>query len=149
MIFYINEIYFVFLPRNIGDAVLSVQNRESAPAHLQLTELWDTQLPPDKLTKICKFLPKLNSLYTRASWLPQIPGILPPLTNLTADFDFGFYTPVLFPYLLHSGHSIRRLIPIDQVCMNMRYLCSIYILVLKPMLLIILYPLYYIRFELI
>ncbi|XP_014270322.1 uncharacterized protein [Halyomorpha halys] len=101
--------------RNIGDAVLSVQNRESAPAHLQLTELWDTQLPPDKLAKICKFLPKLNSLYTRASWLPQTPGILPPLTNLTADFDFGFYAPVLFPYLHHSGHSLRRLILIDQV----------------------------------
>ncbi|KAK9503599.1 hypothetical protein O3M35_010127 [Rhynocoris fuscipes] len=101
--------------RNIGDAVLSVQSRENAPESLALTELWDTQLPYEKLSKIAQYLPKLTTLYTRAACLLPEPNIVPPLTNLTADFDFVQYGPQFFRFLSCNGASIRRLVLIDQV----------------------------------
>ncbi|XP_014245865.1 uncharacterized protein LOC106664554 [Cimex lectularius] len=101
--------------RNIGDAILMVQSLDNAPEYLELTELWDTQLPLDKLTKLAKYLPKLSILYTRAACLPKVPPFLPPLKSLTADFDFVHYGPQLFEFLEFNGSSITRLVLIDQV----------------------------------
>ncbi|XP_073986169.1 uncharacterized protein [Rhodnius prolixus] len=101
--------------RNIGDAVISVQSRENAPESLSLTELWDTQLPFEKLTKISRYLPRLTTLYTRAACLLPEPNIVPALTNLTADFDFVQYGPQFYRFLSFNGSTVRRLVLIDQV----------------------------------
>uniref|UniRef100_T1HI11 Uncharacterized protein n=1 Tax=Rhodnius prolixus TaxID=13249 RepID=T1HI11_RHOPR len=110
-----SSISVLLLLMNIGDAVISVQSRENAPESLSLTELWDTQLPFEKLTKISRYLPRLTTLYTRAACLLPEPNIVPALTNLTADFDFVQYGPQFYRFLSFNGSTVRRLVLIDQV----------------------------------
>ncbi|BES97515.1 Hypothetical protein NTJ_10329 [Nesidiocoris tenuis] len=102
--------------RNIGDAILTVQPCLNPPASLELSELWDTQLPLEKLLRLAPHLPKLNTLYTRVACLPDVPNIIPPLTNLTADFDFGstHLNKHFIGFLQYNGSRLKRLILIDQ-----------------------------------
>uniref|UniRef100_A0A0A9YBY2 Arginine repressor n=2 Tax=Lygus hesperus TaxID=30085 RepID=A0A0A9YBY2_LYGHE len=101
--------------RNIGDAILTVKSCANSPPSLELTELWDTQLPFEKLSRLASYLPKLTTLYTRVACLPPVPNILPPLKNLTADFDFVCYNSEFFGYLQYNGAFLKRLVLIDQV----------------------------------
>lgn len=89
-----------------------------------MTELWDTQLPFEKLTKISRYLPRLTTLYTRAACLLPEPNIVPALTNLTADFDFVQYGPQFYRFLSFNGSTVRRLVLIDQV--NVQFYSAIF-----------------------
>ncbi|CAB0014789.1 unnamed protein product [Nesidiocoris tenuis] len=113
--------------RNIGDAILTVQPCLNPPASLELSELWDTQLPLEKLLRLAPHLPKLNTLYTRVACLPDVPNIIPPLTNLTADFDFGstHLNKHFIGFLQYNGSRLKRLILIDQLAIDAAYkLCN-------------------------
>ncbi|XP_075235974.1 uncharacterized protein LOC142333053 isoform X2 [Lycorma delicatula] len=98
--------------RNIGDAILTLQPYRS---QLELTDLWDMHLPPDKVLRLSSALPKLATLYTRASQLPQ--GLTPfeNLINMTIDFDFAHFGPQFTEYLSFNGSRLKKVILIDQV----------------------------------
>ncbi|KAL1132614.1 hypothetical protein AAG570_010566, partial [Ranatra chinensis] len=101
--------------RNIGDIVLEVHSLMESPSTFALTKLWDMDLPPVKLEKLSKLLPKLSHLYTRTVCLLEPPDRIPQLTDLTADFGLVHYDFRFYNFLENYGKSIRRLVLLDQV----------------------------------
>lgn len=100
--------------RNVGDAILTIKC-EKKSLKLNLTELFDTQLPHDKLLSLSETLPSLTTLYTRASFLPTELRPFPLLAALIVDFDFDLHKQVFFPFLKNNGRHLRKLTLIDQV----------------------------------
>ncbi|CAH0391021.1 unnamed protein product [Bemisia tabaci] len=99
--------------RNVGDAILTIKC-EKKSLKLNLTELFDTQLPHDKLLSLSETLPSLTTLYTRASFLPTELRPFPLLAALIVDFDFDLHKQVFFPFLKNNGRHLRKLTLIDQ-----------------------------------
>lgn len=103
----------IFCYRNIGDAILTV---EPYIPQLELTDLWDTHLPTEKLVRLSSALPDLTTLYTRASVLPRGPFGFEKLANMTVDFDFCHFGPHFTEFLTFNGKQLKKLVLIDQVC---------------------------------
>lgn len=81
---------------------------------LNLTDLWDTCLSPEKASILSAAAPQLASLYTRGSWLHSV-GSFSHLIALTVDFDFVDFSPALESYLIEHGQKLQKLVLVDQV----------------------------------
>ncbi|GLG93443.1 Uncharacterized protein GBIM_00853 [Gryllus bimaculatus] len=98
--------------RNVGDAILNM--RAAHPRlQLNLTQLWDTSLPPEKAEQMAPCTPHLSSLYTRGSWLGSLVHF-PEISSITIDFDFADFNPLLEHYLTLRGPLLRELVIVDQ-----------------------------------
>jgi hypothetical protein len=99
--------------RNVGDAILSLLDWNPSLS-LRLTDLWDTHLPDTKVDKLIEALPRLQSLYTRGTYLPKI-SAWQHLSSLTIDFDFRDFAPLLEDFLAVCGARLQKLAIVDQV----------------------------------
>jgi len=100
--------------RNVGDAIVTLSQHHEGKLKLNLTDLWDTCLSPEKASILSKAAPQLTSLYTRGSWLQSV-GSFSHLVALTVDFDFVDFSPALECYLIEHGQKLRKLVLVDQV----------------------------------
>lgn len=99
--------------RNVGDAIVSLSHHHEGKLKLNLTDLWDTCLSPEKASILSTAAPHLTSLYTRGSWLQSV-GSFSHLVALTVDFDFVDFSPALECYLIEHGQKLRKLVLVDQ-----------------------------------
>jgi hypothetical protein len=93
---------------------MSLSQHHGGKLKLNLTDLWDTCLSPDKANILSAAAPQLASLYTRGSWLHSV-GSFSHLIALTVDFDFVDFSPALEIYLIKHGQKLRKLVLVDQV----------------------------------
>ena len=100
--------------RNVGDAIVSLSQHKEGKLNLNLTDLWDTCLSPEKAIVLAKAAPALTSLYTRGTWLQSVQEFS-NLTSLTVDFDFVDLAMALEEYLMVHGAKLRKLVLVDQV----------------------------------
>lgn len=98
----------------MGDAIVTLSQHHEGKLKLNLTDLWDTCLSPEKASILSKAAPQLTSLYTRGSWLQSV-GSFSHLVALTVDFDFVDFSPALECYLIEHGQKLRKLVLVDQV----------------------------------
>ncbi|XP_067014600.1 uncharacterized protein [Anabrus simplex] len=98
--------------RNVGDAILSLQSAKP-DLQLNLTDLWDTCLPPDKAAQLSRAVPHVTSLYTRGNYLPTV-NLFCALSALTIDFDFCDFRYELHELLLQHGARLKKLVIVDQ-----------------------------------
>ncbi|KAI5697722.1 hypothetical protein M8J75_014646 [Diaphorina citri] len=128
--------------RSVGDAIVTLKSNNPS-LKLNLTHLWDAHLPPLKLDTLAQVLPHLTTLSTRVSNLPfkraatsprgpthqritpRYNALLGPpceehywpfrnVTHLTLDFDFFYYDELFHTFLKHNGHSLIKLVLVDQ-----------------------------------
>jgi hypothetical protein len=93
---------------------MSLSQHRGGKLKLNLTDLWDTCLSPEKANILSAAAPQLASLYTRGSWLHSV-GSFSHLIALTVDFDFVDFSPALEIYLIKHGQKLRKLVLVDQV----------------------------------
>ncbi|PNF34542.1 hypothetical protein B7P43_G10743 [Cryptotermes secundus] len=100
--------------RNVGDAIMNLSQHYDGKLKLNLTDLWDTCLSPEKASILSAAAPQLASLYTRGSWLHSV-GSFSHLVALTVDFDFVDFSPALESYLIEHGQKLQKLVLVDQI----------------------------------
>ncbi|XP_069701814.1 uncharacterized protein [Periplaneta americana] len=100
--------------RNVGDAIVSLSHYHAGKLKLNLTDLWDTCLSPEKAGILATAAPHLTSLYTRGSWLHSV-GSFSHLASLTVDFDFVDFASALESYLINHGQKLKKLVLVDQM----------------------------------
>lgn len=93
---------------------MSLSQHRDGKLKLNLTDLWDTCLSPEKASILSAAAPQLASLYTRGSWLHSV-GSFSHLVALTVDFDFVDFSPALESYLIEHGQKLQKLVLVDQV----------------------------------